>query len=270
VLIEDFEMGHRFVNLIAVPIVLLAFSPKIFAQTSKQPESAKMRPATATKQDLSGVWMQYPGVLADGIDQKLRPPLTAWGQARFDAASPLIGPRAVAGKENSPVLHCVPDGLPKLLVYPNPFEVVQIPGRVLMFFEEQHIWRTIWTDGRRLPKNPEPTWMGYSIGSWDRDTFVVDSIGFNDRPWVDSYGNPRSEQMHLTERYRRVDHDTLELSIIMDDPKAYTKTWISPPQRFKLEPTWEIAESVCIINEVDAYDDAVRKPAGDTSPARGK
>lgn len=198
----------------------------------------------------------------DGIDEKTRPPLTPWGQAGFDAAAPLVGPRAVAGKENNPALHCEPEAVPKSLILPNPFEIIQIPGRMFMFFEQYHLWRTIWSDGRSLPKDPDPTYLGSSVGKWDGDTFVVDTSGFNDKPWVDSYGNPRSEQMHLTERYRRLDHDTLEMQIIMDDPKAYTKTWVSPPQRFKLEPKWDIAEFFCIPDEENSYSDAVRKPAG--------
>jgi len=218
--------------------------------------------------------MQYPDGSVEGVpgmnavDTKFRPPLTPWGQARFDAAKPLIGPRAIPGQENAPALRCDPDGPPKLLNLPNPFEIVQIPGRMFMFFELGHIWRTIWTDGRPLPKDPDPTWLGYSVGRWEGDTFVVDTIGFNDKQWDDSFGNPRSEQTHLTERYRRLNHDTLELQIIIDDPKAYTKVWTSPPKLHKLEPKWEIAEWFCVLEEDKAYDEAVRKPAGVAPPSR--
>jgi hypothetical protein len=114
--------------------------------------------------------MQYPDGIVEGIpgmntvDASLRPPLTPWGKARFDAAKPLVGPRAVPGEENAPIFRCDPDGPPKLLNLPNPFEIVQIPGRVFMFFELGHTWHTIWTDGRPLPKDPDPTWLGYSVG----------------------------------------------------------------------------------------------------------
>ncbi len=222
----------------------------------------------AFSHDLSGVWMQYPDGPVPGvpgmnaIDERFRPPFTPWGQAKFDAARPMQGPTAIAGQENAPTLHCDPDGPPRILNLPNPFEIIQIPGRVLMFFEEQHIWRTIWTDGRALPKDPDPSWLGYSVGKWEGDTFVVETIGFNDRLWADVFGSPRSDQMHLTERYRRLNHDTLELQIIMDDPKAYTKTWVNPPKLHKLEPMWEIAEWFCVIDDENAYGDAVRKPAG--------
>jgi hypothetical protein len=248
----------------------LCFAPAAFAQSSNPSgtpprSSAPTTPSAASptlSHDLSGVWMPY-SIHMDGIDEKLRPPLTPWGQARFDAAVPLVGPRAVAGKENNPALHCEPEAVPKSLILPNPFEIVQIPGRMFMFFEQYHLWRTVWADGRPLPKDPDPSFLGYSVGKWDVDTFVVETVGMNDKPWVDSYGNPRSEQMRLTERYRRIDHDTLEMQIIMDDPKAYTKPWVNPPQRFKLEPTWEIAEFFCIVDEENSYGDAVRKPAGE-------
>ena len=273
--VVEFKMRHEFTRSLAVLVAVLAFSPIVFSQTRQQSETTKAPAAApALSHDLSGVWMQYPDGNVPGtpgmnaVDDRFRPPLTPWGQARFDAASPLVGPRAVPGKENSPTLRCEPSGPPQLLTLPNPFEVVQIPGRVFMFFEELHIWRTIWTDGRALPKDPDPSWLGYSVGQWEGDTFVVDTIGFNDRAWADVYGNPRSEQMHLTERYRRLNHDTLELQITIDDPKAYTKVWVSPPKLHKLEPTWEIAEWFCAIDEEKAYDDAVRKPAGVSAPPK--
>src|SRR5579872_421013 len=249
---------------IALATIILAFAPAApaLAQTGKSSASpATSAPTQALSHDLSGVWMPY-SIHMDGIDEKLRPPLTPWGQAKFDAAAPLVGPRAVAGKENNPALHCEPEAVPKSLVLPNPFEIIQVPGRMFMFFEQYHLWRTIWADGRVLPTDPDPSFLGIAVGKWEGDTFVVDTVGFNDKPWVDSYGNPRSEQMHLTERYRRLDHDTLEMQIIMDDPKAYTKTWVSPPQKFKLEPNWEIAEFFCVVDEENSYGDAVRKPAG--------
>src|SRR5579863_8677308 len=265
---------------IVTALLALSFAPLVSAQTSHSSAAAQppavSPPATpAMSHDLSGVWMQYPDGDVPGVpgmnavSNKTRPPLTPWGKAKFDAAKPLVGPRAVPGVENNPELRCEPDGPPKLLNLPNPFEIVQIPGRVLMFFELGHIWREIWTDGRPLPKDPDPTYLGYSVGKWEGDTFVVDSIGFNDKLWDDSYGNPRSDATHLTERYRRLNHDTLELQIIIDDPKAYTKPWVSPPKLHKLEPAWEIAEWFCVPDEDNAYDEAVRKPAG-VAPASNK
>jgi hypothetical protein len=265
-----------FAGSLALMGASLAFVPAAFAQAGKPSETAKTQdPATPLSHDLSGVWMQYPEGDVPGtpgmntVNERFRPPLTPWGQARLDAARPLVGPKAIPGEENSPSLKCDPDGPPKVLNHPNPFEIVQIPGRMFMFFEEEHIWRTIWADGRALPKDPDPSYLGYAVGKWEGDTFVVETIGFNDKQWVDPYGNPRSEQTHLTERYRRLNHDTLELQVTIDDPKSYTKVWVSPPKLHKLEPGWEIAEWFCIVDEDKAYDNVVRKPAG-AAPASNK
>jgi hypothetical protein len=255
-------MQARSLGSLSILIVVLAFSPALFAQNNEQTEPPNNTAATPSlSHDLSGMWMEYPGPGA--IDEKARPPLTPWGQARFDTTYPQLGPRAVPGKENDPsVYRCQPEGVPKVIIHPNPYKIVQIPGRVFIFYEEHHVWRTIWTDGRPLPENPRPSWLGYSVGKWEGDTFVVDTIGLNDQPWADSYGNPRSEQMHMTERYRRLNHDTLELTLTLDDPKAYTKVWISPPKLHKLEPTWDFSEFFCTIQEESAYEDSVSKRAG--------
>jgi hypothetical protein len=263
-------LAMKLAGALATISALLALSPILPAQAGQPPGMAQAATSAvpALSHDLSGVWMQYPDGDVPGVpgmnavSNKTRPPLTPWGQAKFDAAKPLVGPRAVPGAENNPELRCEPDGPPKLLNLPNPFEIVQIPGRVLMFFELGHIWREIWTDGRPLPKDPDPSYLGYSVGKWEGDTFVVDTVGFNDKLWDDSYGSPRSDATHLTERYRRLNHDTLELQIIIDDPKAYTKAWVSPPKLHKLEPAWEIAEWFCVLDEDKAYDEVVRKPAG--------
>jgi hypothetical protein len=204
----------------------------------------------------------------NGVNEHYRPALTPLGQSQVDSAKALQGERAIAGKEDTSVLRCEPSGPPQVLILPNPWEIVQIPGRVLMFFEEQHIWREIWTDGRPLPKDPDPSWLGYSVGHWEGDTLVVETVGFNDKEWVDLYGNPRTPTTHLTERYRRLNHDTLEQQIIIEDPTVYTKPWVSPPKLHKLEPGWEIAEWFCVLDENHEYDQVVRKPAGVTPAPR--
>jgi hypothetical protein len=268
-------LAARIASSLAFFGAALVFFPIASAQINSQAdnnkpfETAKAQDAgPALSHDLSGVWMQYrdgdvpgtPGM--NGVNEHFRPPLTPWGQEKFESAKPLSGAKAVAGKEDNSALRCEPSGPPQVLVLPNPWEIVQIPGRVLMFFEEQHIWREIWTDGRPLPKDPDPSWLGYSVGHWEGDTLVVETIGFNDKEWVDLYGNPRTSTTHLTERYRRLNHDTLEQQIIIEDPKVYTKPWVSPPKLHKLEPGWEIAEWFCVLDENQGYDQVVRKPAG--------
>jgi hypothetical protein len=262
-------LAMRLVGCLAILGAALSVTLNACAQNGKPSEAAKTQETAAPlSHDLSGVWMQYPQGDLPGtpgmntVNERFRPPLTPWGQARLDAARPLVGPKAVAGEENSPTLRCDPDGPPKVLNHPNPFEIVQIPGRMFMFFEEQHIWRTIWADGRELPKEPDPSYLGYAVGKWEGDTFIVETTGFNDKVWADAYGDPRSEQTHLTERYRRLNHDTLELQVTIDDPKSYTKVWVSPPKLHKLEPKWEIAEWFCASSELQTYDKDVRKPSG--------
>jgi len=271
------NMMLRFASQFVLMAAGILLAANVLAQNGKTSDEGKMREAsTPLSHDLSGVWMQYPQGDVPGtpgmntVNERFRPPLTPWGQARFDASRPLVGPRAIPGEENSSSLKCDPDGPPKVLNHPNPFEIVQIPGRMFMFFEEQHIWRTIWADGRELPKDPDPSYLGYAVGKWEGDTFVVETIGFNDSQWVDAYGNPRSEQTRLTERYRRLNHDTLELQVTIDDPKSYTKAWVSPPKLHKLEPGWEIAEWFCVVDEDKAYDQVVRKPAGVAPASKSK
>src|ERR1700688_3790164 len=153
------RLAVRLACPIALFGMLLIFSLMGFSQAntpSEKPSAIPKSedPAAPLSHDLSGVWMQYrdgdvpgtPGM--NGVNEHFRPPLTPWGQAKFDAAKPLSGAKAIAGQEDNSALRCEPSGPPQVLVLPNPWEIVQIPGRVLMFFEEQHIWREIWTDGR--------------------------------------------------------------------------------------------------------------------------
>jgi hypothetical protein len=126
-------------------------------------------------------------------------------------------------------------------------EIVQVPGRVIVLFEFDHFTRQIYTDGRGHDKDLPPTWMGDSIGSWEGDTLVVDTTDFNDKTWIDRGGRPHSDALHVVERIRRVDHDTLEDNLTMEDPKAYTKPW-SGQIIFQLKPKWKLMEMACADN----------------------
>ncbi len=174
------------------------------------------------------------------------PPMTAWGEEQFKAISlGVIDGRLARRDDVDPmVIQCAPAGVPRIFIIGRrPFEIIQIPGRVLMLFEWDHWVRQIWTDGREHPEDPDPTWMGHSIGWWEGDTFVVDSVGFNAKTWLDMAGHPHSEALHLVERWRRVDQETLELHLTFDDPIAYTKPWTGQ-RLFGLKPDWEIQEEV--------------------------
>jgi hypothetical protein len=198
-----------------------------------------------TQHDLSGVWMrERPG---NGFSDAPPPPLTAWGLERFAANRPTVGP-AAALDANDPTLDCAAPGVPYVLAVPTPFEFVQIGGEVIQIFEYNHFLRRIHTDGRRHPGDLRATgayeWMGHSIGRWEGDTFVIDTIGFNDETWIDRLGHPHSDALHLVERLRRVTHDTLQYDVTVEDPKAFTAPW-SGRMIFRLRPDWEILEHIC-------------------------
>jgi hypothetical protein len=123
-------------------------------------------------------------------------------------------------------------------------EVIQSPGRVMLVYEFNHFIRQIWTDGRPHNTDLGNTWFGDSIGKWEGDTLVVDTIGINDKSWIDRAGHPHSDQLHVVERMRRVDPATMQIDLTFEDPKAYTKPW-GGRLTFQRHPTWNITEMVC-------------------------
>jgi hypothetical protein len=127
---------------------------------------------------------------------------------------------------------------------------------VVMLYEAVHSYRQIFTDGRELPKNPNPTWFGYSIARWDGDTFVVQTAGFNDKGWLDNAGRPATELLRVTERFRRKDFGHMDIEITIDDPKAYTKPW-TVTQPLTYQPDDELLEYIC--NENNKYFEVVPK-----------
>ena len=130
------------------------------------------------------------------------------------------------------------------MLSPFPMQIIQTPGQITMLFEYDHFVRIIYMDRKTHPQDLDPTWMGDSIGRWEGNTLVVDTIGLNEKSWLDQIGHPHTAALHLIERIRRVDHDTLQDDITIDDPGAYTKTWTGQ-LTFKLRPTWHLAEYVC-------------------------
>jgi hypothetical protein len=125
-----------------------------------------------------------------------------------------------------------------------PVKIVQTPNLVIVLYEYETIFRQIFTDGRALPEDPNPTWMGYSVGRWDGDTLVVGTAGYNDRTTIDLAGHPHTEGLHMTERYHRRDIGHLDVQVTLDDPKAYTRPW-TLPMEFTLIPDGDLIEYVC-------------------------
>jgi len=171
-------MPRRSISLTIAVATMLTFASGISAQSGKQEETARTSRGPAPKRDLSGVWLyQGSGGAESTAPEKDMPPMTLWAQPRFATERPGYGTRAVPDG-NDPILQCDPTGFPRIMFFPTPYEFVQVSDRIIQFFEREHAWRPIWTDGRSLPKDPDPTWYGYAIGHWEGDyTLVVESAG---------------------------------------------------------------------------------------------
>jgi hypothetical protein len=154
-------------------------------------------------------------------------------------------------KANSSSARCLPQGLPRTDINSYaPFKILQTPGVIAVLYEVDNTHRQIYTDGRKLPVDPQPTWGGYSVGRWDGDTLIVDAAGFNDGTWLDSGGHPHSEALRIQERFHRRDFGHLDLSVTVDDPKMYTRPFTIKVTELLL-PDSDILESVCNENEKD-------------------
>jgi hypothetical protein len=171
------------------------------------------------------------------------PPMTPWAEDKFKANKPSFGPHPVE-ESNDPAYSCLPNGVPRVYAAVQAaMQIVELPGRVIMFFGRNI--RQVYTDGRPHPPDFRPTWMGHSIGKWDGDTFVVDTVGISDVNWLDRMGHPHSDKLHLIERFRRVDDKTIQLNLTIDDPIAYTKAWEATPRTFRIRPDARAGEAIC-------------------------
>ena len=145
---------------------------------------------------------------------------------------------------------CLPPNFPRAWALPQNKKIVQMPGLLVILHEFNASYRQIYTDGRPLPKDPNPSWNGYSSGKWEGDTLVVETIGFRDDLWLDMQGSPLTEAARVTERFRRPNFGKLELEVTVDDPKAYTKPWtIQMDQSIVLNT--EMLDDICLENERD-------------------
>jgi hypothetical protein len=166
-------------------------------------------------------------------------------------AKDLVTARQSENRINDPVSTCRPIGLVRLHTWNGPRKLVQAPGLLIVLNEPENSFRQIFTDGRPLPKDPNPTWVGYSSGRWEGDTLVVHTIGLRDKMWLDSTGDPLTDAAKLTERFHRPDFGHLDIELTVDDLKAYTQPWtVTLHQVIKLDT--ELLDFYCADNEKDA------------------
>jgi hypothetical protein len=206
------------------------------------------------KPDLNGVWERpyVPDMSKNAKGQTGTSPLpfTEWGANLFKQYDPA---------KFDYTGHCLPQGLTRSMNSPFPVQIVQTPDTFAVLYEAWNVFHVVPTNGRAFSKDKEldPTWMGTSFGHWDGDTLVVETRGFNDKTNLDTVGHPHSDQMKVTETYRRADANHLTYEVTIDDPKTYTKPWTNT-RTFTLRPDWDIMEYSCEENNKDFNDGHIK------------
>ena len=253
-------MKHATTSMIAV-MALLAFSALAHAQSSpsgastanaSKTKSANAQTAKFDPHDFSGVWNPAPYMQPKGEVNPLDlggnpnplPPFTAAGRAAYEANKKFVA----AGDVTS----CDPYGVARNFFTPRPFEVINAKDRVLQHFEYYSDWREIWTDGRSYPADLDPDYMGYSLGKWEGDTFVVESKDYNGKQFLTWQGFPIGTGLRQTERWQRVDRNTLKILFTFDDPKNYAKPW-SITYFWKLKD-YQLDAHPCTISQLREWD----------------
>jgi len=259
-----------------VVLACLVFCPAV--GVGQQAPSANAGPPSS--RDITGFWAGQSAVRLNPI-----PPLTPAGEAAYRANKETVSRFSVA-ESNDPFKFCDPLGVPRnLLFMTRGIAFAQMPDRMLQLHQFNRTWREIWTDGRRLPQSvgkvtteiivdpwrstfevsTEPKWLGYSIGRWDGDrTFVVNTVGTRPDTWLTHMGHPHSIGLRVEERYTRLDRDTLELTVTIDDPQMYTKLFVIARSTFKWIPAQQFDEQFCVPSEALGYLKMVGDPAADT------
>ena len=208
--------------------------------TAPAPKAADGKP------DLAGVWVTKAGYTGN-IAKDLKA-----GEVSFQPwAAEVYKHRQETLSKDDPQAYCVLSGVPRENVVPYPFKILNSTGMIVILYEALHSYRQIFMDGRALPKDANPTWMGYSVGRWVEDTLVVESSGFVENNWLDNGGHMGTESLRLTERFRRRDYGHIDLQITVDDPKAYTKPWTVNLELTRNDT--ELLEYVCDENEKDLH-----------------
>ncbi len=222
-------------------------TPGIPRSANGKPDLRAPPPRTSDrKPDLSGMWLSNLKFNTD-LAADLKPdavPMTPWGKALYDE-------RVANHSKDDPDGYCLPSGVPRTTAAGGlPERIIQTANEMVILHESKTVFREIFLDGRTVQKDPQPTWMGYSTGTWEGDALVVRTTGFNDRTWLDDVGHPHSEALRVTERYRRPDYGHLFIDITVEDPKAYSRPW-TVTEELRLDAEGDLIEFVCNENEQD-------------------
>lgn len=222
-----------------------AASPKLPRTADGKVNMNAPTPRTADGHpDLSGVWetsaeSESPRLLLNlAADSKP-------GDVQFQPwAEALYKERVATNGKDHPGAQCLPSGIPEKDMVPGPYKIVQTPDFIVILYESRTIFRQIFTDGRPLPKDPNPAWQGYSVGHWEGNTLVVETAGFKDKGWLDMAGHPASESLHVIERFTRRDLGHMDLQVTINDPKTYVKPW-TVNAKVHLLPYDDLIEHIC-------------------------
>ena len=235
-------------------------TPGIPRTPDGKPNLSAPAPRTpAGKPDLSGIWevehnrpcppegcadMWIPQEFLNiGWSLKGGLPYQPWAAA-------IVKQRIEENRLADPNSRCLPTGMVRMYTTPLFRKFVQTPGLLVILNEKEAMYRQIFTDGRPLPVDPQPSFTGYSTGRWEGDALVVDTAGFREGLWLDGNGSPLTESGRVTERIRRVNFGKLEIEITVNDPKAYTRPWTIKLNQF-LAPDTELLDYNCVENEKD-------------------
>jgi|SRR5579871_402054 len=225
-----------------------------------KPNLAARAPKTSDgKPDLSGLWIPQNDPKTIGTDGELLPArfiditrgLKPADVAMEPWAEALFKERLRNFQADDPTVRCQPAGMPRYDTSPGTIKIVQTPGLTVMLLESDTTFRQIYTDGRKLPEDPQPSWLGYSTGKWENGALVVETAGLRDKGWLDAMGHPHSDALRLTERFERKDFGHIEIQITIDDRKTYKKPF-TVSQNLELVPDSDLLEYFCSENERDA------------------
>jgi hypothetical protein len=270
-------MRTRFLSLVLFVAAALLLCSPAFAQSVHGPSGQGERAPADTKaaaaapkpvydpHDVSGVWWGQRKSILMGNPV---PPMTDLGKTLFAANKPTGGRVGlVPAQGNDPIGNCDPAGYPRSIYYAGrPFELMQLPNKIVEVFEWSHGMREIWTDGRKISPDEDPRWYGYAVGHWEDNNLVVDSAAYDDRTWLDPAGDPHSDEMTMHEVFTHPDALTLNLVMTITDPKIYTKPLVSKtPMVFQLQlpkGVTELREEYCVPSEKQSFNQDTRNPAG--------